>query len=276
MDSGVHFSLKSLYTLDGRVDYERVKEIANWILSGAGRIVRLNDCEERGRILGGCRNVEASLIAGAEEGSSTEGQPRRSAIQRSEEALEAYARHEGIWFDDLDSEYAQIAEGFEAIVYEDSNPDFVLKAARFADSTPLQTLDDRISIFNTLFPETAYELVGFTRDPAGNFRFVLRQPFIIGELGQDDLTRLTGRMKESGLFATVDPEKFTSSNHSVRDVHSRNYIKTADRVFVIDAMTSLNCSIDAGGRREYYRFSLEVVERDPKATTPIAGDPTLS
>jgi hypothetical protein len=248
--------LKSLYNPDGGIDYERVKEIANRIVSGTGRIVRLDDGEERGRILGGQRNVEASLIAGAEEGAGPEGESRRSAIQRSEEALEAYARNEGIWLDDLNSEYSQVAEGFEAIVYEDPNPDLVLKAARFADSSPLQTLDDRISLFNTIFAETAYQLEGFTRDTEGYFRFVLRQPFIIGVVGQDNPKALA-RMRESGLFATPDPEKFTNSNHSVRDVHSRNYIITPDRVFVIDAITSLN-SPDIGGSREYLPFRVEL------------------
>ena len=255
MNDAIPISLKSLYNPDGGIDYERVREIAKEIVHGTSRIIRLDDAEEQGRIFGGQRNVEASLIAGAEEGSGKEGESRRSAIQRSEEALEAYARSEGIWFDDLDNEYPQIAEGFEAIVYADSNPDFVLKSARFADSAPLQTLDDRISLFNTIFPETAYELVGFTRDAKGDFRFVLRQPFIIGDVGQKDPKALAARMRESGLFATNDPEKFTNSNHSVRDVHSRNYIKTADRVFVIDAISSLN-SPELGGTREYRQFAV--------------------
>ena len=259
MDSAIPFSLKTLYTQDGEFDYAQVKTTAKRIISGKSRIIRLNDGEEQGRIYGGSRNVEASLIAGAEESSSEERESRRSKIQRSEEALEAYARHEGIWFDDLDLEYPQIAEGFEAIVYEDSSPYFVLKSARFADSTPLETLDNRISLFNKLFPETAYELVGFTRDPKENFRFVLRQRFIIGEVGIDNPRALTARMKESGLFATTDVQKFTNSSHSVRDVHSRNYIIAADHVFIIDAMTSLNTP-EFGGGREYYPFSVEAVE----------------
>lgn len=189
-----------MYTQEGGVDYERIKTIAAGIMSGTIRIVRLNDNEEQGRIQGGQRNVEASLIAGAEEGSGAEGESRGSAIQRSEEALEAYARNEGIWFDDLDSEYPQIAEGFEAIVYEDPDPAFVLKSARFADSSPMETLDQRVSLFNHLFPETAYELKGFTRDAKG-FRFVLRQPFfIIGEVGLDDPKALTAVRVLPGAF----------------------------------------------------------------------------
>ncbi len=65
-------------------------------------------------------------------------------------------------------------------------------------------------------------------------------------------------MREAGLFSTPDPEKFTNTNYSVRDVHSLNYVKSVDRVFVIDAITSLN-SPSIGGRREYQPFRVELV-----------------
>ena len=110
-----------------------------------------------------------------------------------------------------------------------------------------------------LFPETAYELKGFTRDANGNFRFVLEQPFIIGDIGKNDLKGLATRMKESGLFATPDPEAFANTNYSVRDVHSLNYVTTPQRVYIIDAMTTLN-SPSIGGNREYQPFG---VERSP-------------
>ena len=149
-----------------------------------------------------------------------------------------------------------IAEGFEAYVFHSLDEPFVIKAAHFADCTPLESLDERIALFNYLFPETAYELLGFTRDPDGKFRFVIQQPFIIGDIGENDPQGLAKRMREAGLFSTTDPEKFENSNHSVRDVHSLNYVKTANRVFIIDAITSLN-SPDIGGRREYQPFHVE-------------------
>lgn len=271
LNTTIPFSLASVYNAEGEIRYELVKTIAAGIISGAGRIVRLNDREEQGRIYGGQRNVESSLIAGAEEGASPEGEPRRSTIQRSEEALEAYARYEGIWFDDLDSEYAQIAEGFEAIVYADANPDFVLKSARFADSTPLETLDQRISLFNILFPETAYELIGFTRDMKG-FRFVLQQRFIIGDIANEDLNGLTSRMKREGLFATANSTKnFDNSNYSVRDVHNQNYIKVEDEIFIIDAITTLKTA-EFGGNRVYHPFDVIF----PSVPEPLSGQsPTV-
>jgi len=210
MDIALPFSLASLYTLDGDLDYDRVKEFAHWIVSGSGRIVRLNDFEERGRILGGQRNVEASLIAGASERADRQRIDEGRPIQRSEEALEAYARNEGIWFDfddDLNDKLPQVAEGFEAFVFLAEDEGFVLKAAHFADCSPLEALDERVALFNYLFPETAYELIGFTSCREGKFRFVLRQPIIIGEVGVDDAKALARRMKEAGLFATTDPEK---------------------------------------------------------------------
>ncbi len=271
MDTTIPFSLESIYNLEGKIQYEIVKTIAARIISGKSRIVRLNDREEQGRILGGQRNVEASLIAGAEEGAGPEGESRRSKIQRSEEALEAYARFEGIWFDDLDSEYEPFAGGFEAIVYEDLNPIFVLKSTRFADCSPLESLDQRISLFNYLFPETAYELLGFCRDATG-FRFVLRQRHIIGNIEIEDVKGLASRMSDAGLFATDDPKHFISANYSVRDAHNQNYIKTTGRVFVIDAMTSLNTA-EFGGTREYHEFRVE--ENDPAnlITSAITSPP---
>ena len=154
MDSAIPFSLKTLYNADGGIDYERVKNIAERVVSGTSRIVRLNDREEQGRILGGQRNVEASLIAAASEATDSKGFGEGGALQRSEEELEAFAKHEGIWFDfydDLINKFPLVAEGFEAYVYQPLDEPYVIKAARFAHSTPLESLDERISLFNYLF-----------------------------------------------------------------------------------------------------------------------------
>lgn len=261
------FSLDTLRKENGELDYDRIKTIAAEIVSGESQIIRLNDEEERGRILGGRRNVEASIIAGTSEGADKEGKPDRGAVRRSEEVLEKYAREEGIWFDfqtDLKNKLPYIAQGFEASVFRDADPAYVLKAIHFPATSPLEALDNRISVFNYLFPETFYELVGFTRNEEDGFAFVVRQPLIIGEVGSEDVKGLTARMREAGLLATTDPEKFTSSDYLVKDLHSLNYIKSGDRIFVIDAITQLN-SPDVGGKRDYRPFtitSLEALKKD--------------
>lgn len=58
--------LENLYNKDGELTHEQVKEIARRIGNGEFEITRLNPREEQGRIAGGQRNVEASIIIGAE------------------------------------------------------------------------------------------------------------------------------------------------------------------------------------------------------------------
>ena len=59
-------NLKILYDKDGEFDYEQVKNVAGRVGSGELEITRLAPREEQGRNAGGRRNVEASIIAGAE------------------------------------------------------------------------------------------------------------------------------------------------------------------------------------------------------------------
>jgi hypothetical protein len=99
-------NLEILYNKDGEFDYEQVKNVAARIRSGEYQIDRLDSGGEQGRIAGGQRNVEASLIAGADEatgqGTSAAGKPRveshSDTVKRQERLLESYARREGIWF----------------------------------------------------------------------------------------------------------------------------------------------------------------------------------
>jgi hypothetical protein len=53
--------------------------------------------------------------------------------------------------------------GAEADVYY--MPDGTVTKVVEHSNTPLEFLDDRISLYNHLFPETSYELIGFTDNP---------------------------------------------------------------------------------------------------------------
>jgi hypothetical protein len=95
-------NLKILYNKDGEFDYEQVKEVAGRIGSGQLKITRLNSREEQGRIAGGRRNVEASVIIGA-DARTNQTDTRRSRPTRKEKLknnaqveshLEKYAKHE--------------------------------------------------------------------------------------------------------------------------------------------------------------------------------------
>jgi len=188
-------NLKTLYNKDGEFDYEQVKNVAARIGSGELKSTRLNTREEQGRIAGGRRNVEASVIAGTEARTNPAdarggGQTRKEKLLNNsqvESRLEKYAKNEGVWFDynTFVNNHKYLASGQEAHVYEDDDADFAVKAVDYDFGnygiSPLSFIDNRISLFNYLFPATKYELVGFTRDNDGRFRFILRQPFVVGE-----------------------------------------------------------------------------------------------
>lgn len=59
------------------VDYDKAKDVAERIKSGSLTIERLDPEAERGRLAGGTRAIEASVLLGADE------QSRQAASQRS-------------------------------------------------------------------------------------------------------------------------------------------------------------------------------------------------
>ena len=112
---------------------------------------------EEGRALGGIRNVEASEILRRSKETDYGAHERR---------LTKYAKENGYWADlkDIKDNLKYLGSGAESDVYLDSDGRFVLKVVYYRAScdTPLDFMDNRITLHNTIFPETAYELVGFT------------------------------------------------------------------------------------------------------------------
>ncbi|MBA3632045.1 MAG: hypothetical protein H0W58_04420 [Acidobacteria bacterium] len=270
--------LKNLYNKDGEFDYEQVKTLAGRIGSGELKITRLAPREEQGRNSGGRRNVEASIIAGAEARTSQTASQRGRQTRKEKLAhnrqvethLEKYARHEGIWFDydEFTKTYQFFAEGQEAQVFEDTNKEFVLKAVNYAFGSYgislLDFIDNRISLYNYLFPETKYELVGFTRDGDGRFRFILRQPFIVGDIPHPSKRRAYMRRVLGAKAEALTPEQYINSDYHIWDLHLKNLLQDKDgNVFVIDSLLELNTpDRHLGGVREYEEFGIKRDESD--------------
>jgi len=133
-------------------------------LSGTATITRLDPEEERGRIAGGRRNVEAALVLGTafavnqgKQSGSCLNLNELSALQKGE--LKQYAEYveqkgKKLWYSEVDIENLKkqaIAQsgGAEADVF--FMPDgYVIKIVEH-NSLPLEFLDDRISLYNYLF-----------------------------------------------------------------------------------------------------------------------------
>lgn len=255
------------------MNYEQIKEIAEKITRGKLSITRLNPREEQGRIAGGSRNVEASIIAGRNAGSDhAESRSRRQTRKEKlthnsqvETDLEKFAKKENIWFDftEFEKQHEYLTSGQEARVYYSSEN--VLKVIDYDFGSygisPLEFLD-RIAIFNYLFPATKYELIGFTRDQAGRFRFIYQQPFIKGDPPTPAARTKYMKRVLGGNFEELTPEQYISPDYHIWDLHLKNLIQdTRGEIFVIDTLLELNTlERHLGGTREYMDFRVEESE----------------
>lgn len=235
------------------MNYDQLEKISNGIERGNIKITRLNEEAERGRIEGGRRNVEASVIAGTEARASSKTRQasrfigwddHKQNVKSTEKLLEQYAKDNKIWFDydSFGRDYGFFAEGMEAQVFDDG--DYVIKAVGydFAERQPPVDFLDRIAIHNTLFPDTKYELIGFTKDNNGYFRFVLKQPFI-HDTGKISRTELKKHLKTNyDLVPAYDGrDSFTNQDYLVRDLHPANIIKSESGIIhFIDPIVSVN------------------------------------
>jgi hypothetical protein len=80
----------------GETDYDKVSELADRVLEGTARITRLNREEEAGRIAGGRRNVEASIVCGAHKRDSAVGESSSYEDIRGHLPNKCFSRRENI------------------------------------------------------------------------------------------------------------------------------------------------------------------------------------
>jgi tRNA(Ser,Leu) C12 N-acetylase TAN1 len=177
------------------IDYVKIETLAGRVLEGKAELGRLNRKEEKGRIASGRRNVEASLVLGAYKGDSAVGESSsyesvRAEAGRQKNALKAFAeekekRGEKIWFSSHDIESMIVGAidktaGAEADVYY--MPDGTVIKIVEHSNTPFEFMDDRVSLYNYLFSETSYELIGFTDDlyDENLTTFIVRQKTVNG------------------------------------------------------------------------------------------------
>ena len=129
------------------------------------------------------RYARRSLAAGGNVESGEGGSPANWQIDEEQERLiETWAKAAGLWFEHSDSIIQKnfgpkIAQGAEAMVYYKEGDPSVAKERTSIYSTTQKALD-AIALHNSLFPETAMRVIGFTRDSDGLLRIVLTQPYI--------------------------------------------------------------------------------------------------
>ena len=280
------------------MDYGKLSEITRRVVAGKATIARLDRLEEQGRIAGGSRNVEATLVLGtafghhqSEQESTSYTINEKSAKQKkvlktyTDELLKNGVR---LWYSGADIEKIKnkaIAQsgGAEADVYFMPNGNVIKIVEHYG--TPLEFLDDRISLYNYLFPGTKYELLGFTdnRYDTDYVSFIVSQKEIEGgtflkQLKEISIYNREARKEAETKLLTIIKqhlkEKFdaipaytlntySNSNYIIRDLHFENVMTVGnvltnpdEHLYFIDANVSLNTDITNGGVREYLPFSV--------------------
>jgi hypothetical protein len=241
--------------------YAKIEFIANEIREGKRRLSCLAPREEKGRNEGGSLNVESSCILGG--GASASGASISSIDQ--EIVLESYAKYKSVWYDyvnDIKWKWDKIGSGGEALVFLEPNGEYVRKVIKYSNwsRSPIEFINNRISLYNALFPETKYELLGFTKHilfekGKEDFCFILKQPFIKTDAVavQSDLDDKLKKMD----FLKKESAFYYNDKYVLKDIALRNVIKNNNELFFIDAVVSLNTEDkNLGGKMKYRKFRI--------------------
>jgi len=295
--------------------YEQIRRISSDIIEGRKSIIRLDERGEEGRIYAGGTAIEATCILGEYRRAASalyrESEEKRDPTignleSKEEQLLTNYAKVEGKWYnynEIKDNTIKQLNSGTEADVFVYNNERLrklglplnsddskcVVKIVDYrvgGSLLPSEYIDNRIALYNSLFPETKYELLGFTKNKDGDFAFVLKQSYIKGHELEDELiydedddyaentdeledeiidwldTNLGLKWKRSGTYINDD--------YIIDDVNFSNVIRQnkTNKLVFIDVIPRLNTSnSDFKGTNHYREF--DIVDNEIKKSETV-------
>jgi hypothetical protein len=191
---------------------------------------------KEGRAFGGLRNVEATEILRRSQETDFRAYERR---------LTEYAQKNRCWFavKSIKENFKYLGSGAESDVYLNKDGKSVIKLVNYRaySETPLDFLDHRITLHNTIFPETAYELLGFTYsheiDEEG-FYFITRQTFIDSNTPRPTQEEIDNYMKLKGFV--IHDGTFFIEGYIISDLAPRNFVKDNNgKLYCIDPLIRL-------------------------------------
>jgi hypothetical protein len=158
----------------------------------------------------------------------------------------AYAKEKGLWIDDLYSLGSPTnAGGYENTLAIDTIKNVVFKSNNlFNANHSITVLLRQIQLHNILFPQTKYELVGFTGIDNGSKRspyieVILKQDFV-KNAEQATPFEINTYMESIG-FQKIDEAKFTNGQYTVYDLYPRNVLRDERGIiYVVDNIVREN------------------------------------
>lgn len=181
-----------------------------------------------------CRRRSSQDERYAQANSGTLSERERKEIENR--AAENYAKEKGVWIpmQKVFSLGAPAPSGNENDVYLDTKDNSVYKVNNLMNSGNVTSLLERLNLHNEYFPDTKYELVGFSGFENGDVFPVLKQRYIEGA---DFATPedIDGYMRSLG-FKQRDEATYSNGDVTISDLRPRNVLKDADGdIYVIDA-----------------------------------------
>jgi len=262
----------------------KIKNYAAEVISNRAEIQRLSKEDERGRIEGGIRNVEATILLAASGRESGQIKGR----EEQQRAIEDYAKAEGIWYDNIDAnpDIGTIQNGLGK--YKDSgmenqvyipidNPNIVRKTMKTTDPTNkdndnevLYHLDTRISAHNAGIGSTApYTVIGFGRLSNGDFVVISEQPHI-QDARMATREEISDEMQKMG-YDLDGKDSFSDQDHFITDINPKNVLVSKEGTFhFIDTIYDIfNVNDEDSNRLSGIIQQQKIEDEKPRV---IAGD----
>lgn len=156
-----------------------------------------------------------------------------------------YAKEKGLWIENFyELGYPMKGGGYENTLALNPETGILYKSNNLFNSKFLvSNLLKQIDIHNQLFPETSYQLVGFTGLDNGNNRapyieVILQQNFVPDAV-QASSEEIAFYMNSIG-FQMVDKTTFSNDFYIIEDLFPRNVLKDKnDIIYVVDNIVRL-------------------------------------
>ena len=217
------------------------------LISGSQAIQRLARPEEQGRIRGGERALEYTLLLRGLTRDVQKPQSKDeefSLYKEQEKVLLAHAKRNGSYFPirDIVKGGALRGEGESSVVYsgEANNVIKVFDPKSVGDI--MDALDNTVAQFNRVFPSTAVKVLGVTEEN-GELRLLLEQKLIPIMDRVATQKEINDYMISKGFIPSSEGimSTFSSPEHYVSDLHPNNIVFGTDgNLYVIDAYVSYN------------------------------------
>lgn len=188
---------------------------------------------------GGLEEATNQLRRRIEEASRNASESERSgnAQQEVNRSIESQAKDSGLWtpIEKISNIGNPFLSGNENDTYLNKDEGVVYKVNNLMNSGSLPNLFSRIDFHNRFFPDTKYELVGFTGFGNGNSVYPIYKQRYIPNAEFASVEDINNYMQSLG-FRQTGEAKYSDGDIIISDLRPRNVLKDADGdIYVVDA-----------------------------------------